>query len=254
MNFKELVGILFEYNSDNLINLNYHFRGQADSSWLLEPSFKRIIKNRDINRAEVINLENNSVIKFSSTANRHFPDYQVNPLMEKNGSPQKWPWIMHMQHYSVPTRLLDWTESYWIALYFACNESYDTDGKLFIVDKNRAIEYADKICTGKDFLHLADIPESKSVLNFISPRIKNDRISIQFGCFTLCTDPLIDHCLMLNVSKSLREIIIPKKIKPIIMKELRKMGITGESIYLCADGLGKTIKEFIEYAHPIKEK
>jgi len=50
-----------------------------------------------------------------------------------------------MQHYSFPTRLLDWTKKFQIALYFACNNNLTHDGFLYIFaptlnQKNKMIE------------------------------------------------------------------------------------------------------------------
>jgi len=42
--------------------------------------------------------------------------------------------LCYMQHYGVPTRLLDWTDNILIALYFAVNEKHDADGKLFVLN------------------------------------------------------------------------------------------------------------------------
>ena len=43
-----------------------------------------------------------------------------------NQLPQSyWEWLFLMQHYKVPTRLLDWTESALIALAFAVHERKD---------------------------------------------------------------------------------------------------------------------------------
>lgn len=47
-------------------------------------------------------------------------------------------WLTLMQHYGLPTRLLDWSSNLLVGLYFACQNPLDlkdsTDGALFILD------------------------------------------------------------------------------------------------------------------------
>ncbi len=42
-------------------------------------------------------------------------------------------WLSLAQHYNIPTRLLDWTENLFIALYFCLDEA-NIDGALFLMD------------------------------------------------------------------------------------------------------------------------
>ena len=43
-------------------------------------------------------------------------------------------WLTLMQHYGVPTRLLDWSQSLLVALYFAVTEHQESDGALYALD------------------------------------------------------------------------------------------------------------------------
>lgn len=77
------------------------FRGQSDSSWDLLPKIYR----------------NGSNFEYERELIRDFI-LHANHFLEK--SPEhEFEWLFCMQHYGVSTRLLDWTESYLIALYFA---------------------------------------------------------------------------------------------------------------------------------------
>jgi hypothetical protein len=46
-------------------------------------------------------------------------------------------WLCLMQHYSVPTRLLDWSESILSALYFSVKADPDSDGELIVLNAKR---------------------------------------------------------------------------------------------------------------------
>ena len=42
--------------------------------------------------------------------------------------------LCYMQHYGVPTRMLDWTDNILNALYFAVNDNNDNDGKIYVLN------------------------------------------------------------------------------------------------------------------------
>lgn len=46
-------------------------------------------------------------------------------------------WLCLMQHYSIPTRLLDWSESLLPALYFAVRDDPDVAGELIVLNARR---------------------------------------------------------------------------------------------------------------------
>lgn len=113
---------------------SFLYRGQANADWLLQSSLERIIG-----------------AKWSAEEAQRFEDYSLNQFKSKfhlydreNIQPEsKLAWLSLMQHYGVPTRLLDFTESPYVALYFAL-ESYSpqsgNDLALYAVDYSAILD------------------------------------------------------------------------------------------------------------------
>jgi hypothetical protein len=93
------------------------FRGQTDKNWQLKPSLVR--------KGDGLVKEKMLVKKFIQTAS---------PYIIENIPKTTWDWIFLMQHYRVPTRLLDWTETPLVALYFAVNDQSSADGVMWCLD------------------------------------------------------------------------------------------------------------------------
>lgn len=51
-------------------------------------------------------------------------------------------WLMLMQHYGASTRLLDWTRSPFVALYFAVEANHDSDGEVWACSRTQLESYA----------------------------------------------------------------------------------------------------------------
>lgn len=94
------------------------FRGQADFEWSLRPS--------------VFREDSNSVIEETST----FYGFKNRSTLNFEGKKNTFEWLTLMQHYGIPTRLLDWSESVLVGIYFAVSNPvhYDKDGALFILN------------------------------------------------------------------------------------------------------------------------
>src|SRR6266446_10614149 len=90
------------------------FRGQAVADWYLEPKLLR--GTVDLSETHFIN-------RFKQNASF---------LLEKPPS-SEFDWLFLMQHYGMQTRLLDWTESPLVGLYFAVEEDAHNseDGSLW---------------------------------------------------------------------------------------------------------------------------
>lgn len=105
---------------------DYHifYRGQSDKKYGLLPSIYReeaLIRNED----------------------KIFRDIIAQCPTDFKGSASTFEKLVKMQHYSLPTRLLDITTNPLVALYFACDND-ETDGKLFRFEvKTSDIKYFD---------------------------------------------------------------------------------------------------------------
>lgn len=89
----------------------FAFRGQKCAKWKLKTSIERVAERFSIDFYNLPKIEKGLIRKFQREAYL----YLKHPPDDNDGMQ----WRALMQHYGAPTRLLDWTYSFLIAVYFA---------------------------------------------------------------------------------------------------------------------------------------
>lgn len=124
----------FAYLGTNGRSRHWAFRGQPREFQTLAPSFQRLFSAASHPAAELI--EKDLIAAFRqhyavlSDRSADMPD----PMTIQDGFDLRC--LSVMQHYEVPTRLLDWTGDFWTAIYFACASEPDSNAEVWVYDRS----------------------------------------------------------------------------------------------------------------------
>lgn len=221
---------------DQLANQNCidpFFRGHSDYRWKLKPGLAR--------RKVYDTTEGRLHFAFKSLGSHLLPPAR-----------SSWDSLFLMQHHGLPTRLLDWTESFAVALYFALKNA-TTACSIWILNPyllNKEFHGHSILVNVEDtFPKRYDeyfIDNSGKLANsFPHPVVAiggkscSERIRSQRAVFTLHGDlsqPLEKLC-----PDALKKFTIPKKIHGEVWEFLSLVGINEFTVFPDLDGLSRYI-------------
>lgn len=235
---------------------HFVFRGQADAGWKLESTLERVI-GRHWSSENATKFEEHSYNAFRSkyhiyNQNEHTPESKLS-------------WLSVMQHYGVPTRLLDFTESPYVALYFAL-ESYDPlsgrDFSIYVIDytavMDRSLQFIQqrdtrfnetrKSINGRRDQVFDEVVDrfSYDILWITEPLELNARMDRQSGTFLVSgnRESTIESVMNSTTYKDceILKVIVDSRLYESVYALLRKMSINAKSIYGDLAGLAKAIR------------
>lgn len=254
--WKELQELLFQDTYDPRIGRyrsSYIYRGMNDSSHTLKTSLARLGGSYDLLERHLL---------------RNFKKYALPGSLNEDSI---WNILALAQHHGLPTRLLDWTYSPYVALHFATNDiqKYDRDGIIWatnyvslnehlpdrlqnVINREQSNTFTadmlDSVC--KDLDSLKRLEEEEFLL-FLEPPSLDDRIVNQFALFSLLSSNtasmdewLEDH------DNSVFRIIIPKEMKWEFRDKLDQANITERVLFPGLDGLSMWLKRHYSSKNP----
>ncbi len=176
-----------------------------------------------------------------------------------------WNWLALGQHHGLPTRLLDWSFSPYVALHFATEDTdrYSLDGVLWCIDYVRIHERlpaplravleregsnvftAEMLQTAAPSLERFDALSPEPFVLFLEPPSLDDRIVNQFALFSVVSSPAVRFDAWLRERPELgRRLVLPAGLKWEVRDKLDQANITERVLFPGLDGLSRWLKRY----------
>ena len=200
------------------------FRGQSKKDWPLDSSAERRLRKscRKFNAKELLTYLREDLI---DSAEREGYDRQNGKKLSDLEL------LAELRHHQAATCLIDFTRNFHIALWFACEQNYDKDGKVFIVSSGDPRLFED-ITPARSNARIEEVfstnerggaPFPKKML-YWQPPAQNNRIIAQHSCFIFSSEEI--------PARTYTEITIKKEDKRRIELALKRhYGLDNKSVY-----------------------
>lgn len=211
------------------------FRGHTKDHYKLVPSLLRNEIGKD--------TEHNLYVDCYARGQHLMPAYR-----------NSWEFLSLMQHFGIPTRLLDWSESLATALFFALSEDITTphiwitngfllnksnkvakDARILTIGLDKAPDYEECFVS---FDSEKNWPFKKPV--FLQIPWSSERMVGQKGFFTVHADgtPMEESC-----KRYIRKVDIPTDAVPGARRFLEYAGVNEDTIYPDLEGFGRFLRK-----------
>jgi hypothetical protein len=175
-----------------------------------------------------------------------------------------WNWLALAQHHGLPTRLLDWTYSPYVALHFATARAraLEQDGAVWMVDYVQAHQLAPRKlreqlereaanvfttemigAVASDFAEFDKLGDDFVV--FVESPSFDERIVNQYALFSLTSQPDVSLDRWLEEHPELsRKLVIPAGLKWEVRDKLDQANVTERVLFPGLDGLSRWLARY----------
>jgi len=210
---------------------DYIFRGQKED-WKLRTSFHRTGR---YNLFRYTRTDVNTLHRYFSANVKHF--YRIEDAKEHGAL------LSLAQHHGFPTPLLDWTESPFIAAFFAfedvLKDEIEDYVRIFLFDRKKWIE------THIQASIIESVVPTISIFEFLP--IENRRMIPQQAITIFTNIDDIEKFITINQERDknryLEIIELPRKERNMVMDELNYMGITAGALFPGLNGICKELRD-----------
>jgi hypothetical protein len=184
-------------------------------------------------------------------------------------------WLFLMQHHGTPTRLLDWTKSALVGLYFAVDQHHSEDGELWAMypealnehngyfglplPRCKILRYLAAEPNHNNPEKLAEEIELKEIPQYphaVDPPSFFPRMVTQLSTFTIHPRSKIGYTIpeIMTKEENLVRYIIPNGCKRRLLSDLAALGITKVTLFQDLDSLSHDVVQesnVLAYSPPI---
>ena len=208
------------------------FRGHRCPVWKLETSLERASRRCGIPEIEYERAVWGEFMRHAHTYLARVPDPRCT-----------FEWLALMQHHGAPTRLLDFTESFWIALYFAFEEA-ENDCAVVALDPSSLARNQ----PGLDYNvilkeNIEAGAHTDDLLYSNVPFFTNDRLAIQKGTFVFSLNLCRSfHDLLIQNQKVFEPLTVCASLFPEIRRRLNDFNCNSRTLFPGIDGYARYFK------------
>lgn len=250
--WKVLVAIAEELAVGQPLTVAYACRGQG-LDFRLYPRLTRETPS-ELELQDVYDIENNAQSRFEAQAHLYLPHSLAQAKVGMTD------YMVYMQHYGVPTRLFDWSESIFIAAYFAVSEihHHESDGVIWYfhvrsINESSKEKYGNTGPDAKPFSDFYQKADPKPDLNAVGMYRQMPRLTNQQSILTISRDvrrphdEIIQDLIAPLDSPNLLagKLIVKAEAKADIHRQLHSANINAATLFPGIDGLGKSVADSV---------